>query len=119
MPTPSKDNSAKALRELVRVLEEAVQAGVHSVGLEYKDGELMVFHNFGNVAFGASRIAEDLRQGVIDVLVKGAGLSRKSRGKMQIRLLDKDFDAVAERYESFGERAYNLTLKERTKKTGR
>ena len=37
---------------------------------------------------------------------------------MQITLLGKDFEVVVEEYDSFGESAYNLTLKERKKKTG-
>jgi hypothetical protein len=112
------DNSARAFQELVRVLEEAVQAGVDSVGLEYKGRDLMVFHFLGNTGLGASRIPQELQQDVIAELVNRAGLSRKSRGKMQVGLLGKDYDAVVEEYDSFGESAFNLTLKERKKKAG-
>jgi hypothetical protein len=59
-----------------------------------------------------------LQQAVIEELVKRAGLSWKSRGKMQVSLLDKEYEAVVEEYDSFGESAYNLTLKERKKKAG-
>jgi hypothetical protein len=111
-------NSTKAFQELVRMLEEAVRAGAHSVGLEYKGRDLMVFHNFGNTGLGASRIPQELQQDVIAALVKGAGLSGKSKGKMKVRLLGKDYEAVVEEYDSFGESAYNLTLKERKKKAG-
>src|SRR5438132_1642208 len=107
------DNSDKAFQELVRLLEEAVQAGAHSVGLEYKGRDLLVFHNFGNTGLGASRIPEELQQEVIEELVRKAGLSRKSRGKMQVRLLGKDYEVIVEEYDSFGESAFNLTLKER------
>src|SRR6516225_4973067 len=102
------DNSARAFQELVRVLEEAVRAGVNSIGLEYKGRELMVFHQAGPLGLGASRIPQELQQDVIAELVKRAGLSRKSRGKMQIRLLGKDYDAVVEEYDSFGESAFNF-----------
>jgi hypothetical protein len=112
------DNSGRAFQELVRVLAEAVRAGVDSVGLEYKGRDLMVFHNFGNTSLGASRIPQELQQDVIAELVKGAGLSRKSKGKMQVCLLGKDYEAVVEEYDSFGESAFNLTLKERKKKAG-
>jgi hypothetical protein len=112
------DTSDQAFQELVHVLEEAVRAGVNSVGLEYKSRDLMVFHNVGSVGLGAARIPQELQQAVIEELVKRAGLSRKSRGKMQVRLLDKDYEAVVEEYDSFGESAYNLTLKERKKKAG-
>src|SRR5215831_8846705 len=112
-------NSVRAFQELVRVLEEAIRAGVDSVGLEYKGRDLMVFHNFGSTGLGASRIPQELQQDVIAELVKRAGLSRKSRGKMQVRLLGKDYEAVVEEYDSFGESAYNLTLKDRKKKADR
>jgi hypothetical protein len=112
------DNAARAFQELVRVLEEAVRAGVDSVGLEYKGRDLMVFHNFGSTGLGAARIPQELQQGVIAELVQRAGLSRKSRGKMQVCLLGKDYQAIVEEYDSFGESAYHLTLKERKQKAG-
>ena len=76
------DNSARAFHELLRMLEEAVRAGADAVGLEYKGRDLMVFHNFGNAGLGASRIPHELQQEVLEELVKRAGLSRKSKGKM-------------------------------------
>jgi hypothetical protein len=41
------DNSAKAFQELVRVLAEAVQFGVSSIGLERKGRDLIVFYQAG------------------------------------------------------------------------
>lgn len=108
----------KAFQELVRVLEEAARAGANSIGLEYKGRELMVFHQAGPLGLGAGRIADDLKQAVIEELVKRAGLSRKSRGKMQVSLLGKDYEIAVEEYDSFGESAFNLTLKVRKKKAG-
>ena len=113
------DNSAKAFQEIISVLEEAVRDGVNSIGLEYKGRQLMVFHQAGPLGLGAGRIADELQQDVIAELVKRAGLSRKSRGKMQVNLLGKDYEITVEEYDSFGESAYNLTLKERRKKAGR
>ena len=113
------DKSARAFQELVRVLEEAVQAGVNSVGLEYEDRDLMVYYNFGNTGLGASRIPHELQHKVIAELIKRAGLSRKCRGKMQVSLLGKDYEALVEEYDSFGESAFNLTLKERKRKADR
>jgi hypothetical protein len=113
------DNSARAFQELVRVLEEAVRAGVISIGLEYKGRDLMVFHQAGPLGLGAGRIPQELQQAVIAELVKRAGLARKSRGKMQVRLLGKDYEAIVEEYDSFGESAFQLTLRERIKKPGR
>jgi hypothetical protein len=108
------DNAA--FQELVRVLEQAVQAGVTSLGLEYKGRELMVFHQAGPVGLGAARIAEDLRQAVIEELVERAGLSRKSKGNFQVQLLGKDYEVTVKEYDSFGESAFTITLKELKKK---
>ncbi len=113
------DNSAKAFQELVRVLEEAVRSGVPTLGLVYKGRELVVFHQAGPLGLGAARISEDLQQAVIEEIVNRAGLERKSRGRMLVTLLGKDYEAIVEEYDSFGESAYNLTLKERKKKAGR
>jgi hypothetical protein len=39
--------------------------------------------------------------------------------RLSSSLVGKDYEAVVEEYDSFGESAFNLTLKERKKKTGR
>lgn len=111
------DKSDTALRELVRVLEEAVQAGVASIGLEYQGRDLIVFHQAGIVGLGAARISADLQQSVIEELVKRAGLSRKSKGHLQVQLLGKDYEVAVKEYDSFGESAFTITLKELKKKT--
>lgn len=112
-------NLDAAFQELVRVLEAAVQAGVTAIGLEYECRELMVYFQAGNVGVGVARIAKDLQQAVIEELVKRAGLARKARGKMLVTLLGKDCEVVVEEYDSFGESAFNLTIRERKKKTCR
>ena len=38
----SSDKSAAAFQELVRILEEAVQVGATSIGIEFEDRELVV-----------------------------------------------------------------------------
>lgn len=106
----------QAYQVLVRVLEQAVHAGVTSIGIEWKGRELMVFYQAGPLGLGAGRIAEDMQQAVIEELVNRAGLGRRSKGKMQITLLGKEFEVAVEEYNSFGESAFNLTLKERKKK---
>jgi hypothetical protein len=110
----SQDDSAgKAFRELVHLLEEAVQAGADSVGLEYEGRDLIVYHQFGNTSLGAARIPKELQQAVIQEVVKNAGLSRKLKGKMQVKLLGKEYEAGVKEYDSFGESAFTITLKER------
>ena len=102
----------KAFQEIIRVLEAAVEAGVNSVGLEYKGAELMVFYQRGQVGFGAGSIPEHLQQAVIDEIVQRAGLKRKSRGKMSVALHGSEYEVIVEEYDSFGESAFNLTLSE-------
>lgn len=113
------ENPDQAFLELVRVLEGAVQAGVTSIGLEYQGRELMVFYQAGMVGLGAASIPQELQDAVIEEIVNRAGLSRKSKGKMQVSLLGKDYEAVVEEYDSFGESAFTVTLKELKKKSGR
>src|SRR5271166_6632562 len=99
------NNSEKAFLELVRVLEDAVQAGANSVGLEYEGRDLIVYHNYGITGLGAARIAQELQEPVIEEIVRRAGLSSKARGKMQVSLLGKDYEAVVGEYDSFRESA--------------
>jgi len=106
------DNSSRAFQELIRVLEGAVQAGVSTIGLEYKGGDLRVFFQSGPIGFGAGCISKDLQQAVINELVERAKLKRKSRGKFPVTLLGNDFQAIVEEYDSFGESAYSLNLME-------
>ena len=57
-----------------------------------------------------------MQQAVIEQIVQRAGLARKSKGKMQVKLLGKDYEVSVEEYDSFGESAFNLKLKQKTKK---
>ena len=110
------NKSDQAYRELIRVLEDAVRAGADSVGLEYEDRNWIVYHNFGNTGLGAALIANELQWDVINQIYERAGLSRKSRGKMQVSLLGKDYEVAVKTHESFGESVYHLTLKGRQEK---
>jgi hypothetical protein len=84
---------------------------VISLSLEHKGRELMVFHQAGHVDLGATRIPEDLQKAVIDELAKRAGLARGSKGKMPVTRLGREFEVVVEEFDSFGESAFNLSLR--------
>lgn len=60
-------------------------------------------------------IPKELQQDVIEKLVEKAGLSRKSKGKFQVQLRGKDYEVTVKEYDSFGESAFTITLKERQK----
>jgi hypothetical protein len=109
----------EAFHELVRVLEQAVQAGVTSFCLERKGRELMVFHETGPVGLGATRIPEDLQQAVIEELAKRADLAHRSMGKLPVTHHGREFEVVVEELDSFGESAFNLVLRERKRTAGR
>ncbi len=108
--------SDQAYRELIRVLEDALRAGADSVEMEYEDHNWIVYHNYGNTGLGGARIAKELEWDVINQIRERAGLSRKSKGKMQVSLLGKDCEVAVKTRESFGELVYHLTLKERQDK---
>lgn len=105
--------SDEAYQEIVRLLEDAVQTEVDSVGLEYKGRDLLIFYQRGQTGIGAGTISEDLQQAVIKELITRAHLERKCRGKMPMTLLGKEYDVIVEEYDSFGDSAFNLTLKRR------
>lgn len=103
--------SDEAFQKLVRVLEEAVQAGADSVGLEWEDRDLVVYLYFGDTGLGSVSIPRDLQEPVLGELVERANLTRKPKGRMQVNLLGKDYVVTVNEYDSFGESAFTLTLK--------
>ena len=105
------DMSDEAFRELVRVLEKAVQAGADSVGLEWEDRDLVVYLNFGDTGLGSVSIPRDLQEPVLGELIERANLTRKPKGRMQVNLIGNDYVVTVNEYDSFGESAFTLTLK--------
>ena len=108
MPKHEKEFS-RAFRELVRVLEEAVQAGADSVELEFEDRELIVYFNFGNAGIGGVHIPKELQRSVIDEIWNQA---QKSRGKFPVSLLGKEYLVAVKTRQSFDEWVYLLVLEE-------
>jgi hypothetical protein len=108
-PTPDdSDKSAKAFKELIRILEAAGWLGVDSVELEWSDKDLLVFHGEGNAA---TTIAKELQLDVLGEIVKRAQLLRKHKGYMRLRLLGEEYSVIVDEYDHFGESAFTLTLK--------
>jgi hypothetical protein len=112
------DKSAKAFKEIVRVLEAALWTGSESIGLEWKGNDLLVFHDSGNTGLAATMIAKQLQLDVIGEIVKRAKLLRKHKGNFRIRLLGEEYSVAVEEYDHFGESAFTLTLKKRGKSDG-
>jgi hypothetical protein len=117
---PKDANQAeKAFRELVRVLEEAVQAGVDSVELEWEGRDLFAFQCLGHAAVGTAPFPRELQGPVLEELVKRAGLGDKPRGKLPVTLLGEKYEVPVKEYENFGESAFVLKLKKGGKKKHR
>ena len=119
MTTPMSeddDKSEKAFRELVRVLEDAVRAGVDSMELEWEGQDLFAFQCLGHAAVGTAPFPRELQGPVLEELVKRAGLGDKPRGKMLVTLLGEKYEVPVKEYENFGESAFVLKLKKPGKK---
>jgi hypothetical protein len=111
------DNSAKALRELIRVLEETVKAGADCLELEWEDRDLVAYQYLGHTGIGAVAIPQDLQEAVVKEIVRRAKLSRTPTGTMLLTLLGNEYDVFVKQYDSFGEAAFTLRLNKARKKT--
>jgi hypothetical protein len=106
----SDDKSERAFHELVRVLEEAAQAGADSLELEWEGRDLMAFQCLGHAAVGTAPFSRDLQSAVLEEVVQRAGLRRKSKGRMLLTLNEEEYEVLVKQYESFGESAFILKL---------
>jgi hypothetical protein len=103
-----------AFKELIRVLEAAVLAGVESLGLEWQGDDLLVFH--ASEVNAAAKIPKRLQLAIVAEIVGRAQIGRKHKGNMRLSLLGQEYSVAVEEYDSFGESAYKLMLKSRGKK---
>ena len=110
------DTSADAFQHLVRILEEAVQAGADCLELDWEDRELVVYQYFGHTGVGAVSIPEELQEAVLREIVKRAKLTRKPTGTMLLTLLGNEYEVFVKEYDSFGESAFTLRLNKARKR---
>jgi hypothetical protein len=108
------ENSEGAFQYLVRLLEEAVQAGADSVGLEREDGDLTVVQYSGNSGMELGPIPKELEQALVDEIIDRAGLAHSPRGEIQIYLAGRDYRVIVDERDDSGESAFNLLLKKST-----
>jgi hypothetical protein len=104
------DKSEKAFRELIRILEETIQAGADCLELEWEDRELVAYQYHGSAGIGAVAISKELQDAVIKEIVKRASLHRKPTGKLLLSLLGKEYEVFVKGYDSYGESAFTLRL---------
>lgn len=110
------ENSEAAFQYLVRMLEEAVQEGADSVGLEREDGDLTVVQYSKRSGLAQGPVPKELEQALVDEIIDRAGLAHMSRGEMQIFLAGRDYRVIVDTRDDFGESAFNLLLKKDTRR---
>ena len=108
------ENSEGAFQYLVGMLEEAVQEGADSVGLEREGGDLMVVQYSKNSGLALGPIPEELEQVLVDEIIDRAGLAHSPRGEIQIYLAGRDHRVIVDERDDSGESAFNLLLKKST-----
>jgi hypothetical protein len=95
--------------QLVAILSDAVAGGADTVTLEYDSGRcLEVLFHIGNAGAGFALRGEEaaeLRAAVYDEKKKG-------RGRMRLNLHGKDYIVQIKPFDSFGETAYRLVVRE-------
>jgi hypothetical protein len=104
------ENADKALHELVRILEEAVQAKADCLELEWEGGDLVAYQYLGSTGVGAASIPEEIRTAILREIIRRAKLTRNPTGTMPITLLGKEYEVFVKQYESFGEDCFTLRL---------
>lgn len=105
------ENSEGAFQYLVGVLEEAVEAGADSVGLEREGGDLMVVQYSKRSGLAQGPVPKELEQALVDEIIDRAGLADTSRGEIQIFLAGRDYKVIVDERDDWGESAFNLLLK--------
>ena len=110
------ENSEAAFQYLVRVLEEAVQEGADSVGLEREDGDLTVVQYSKSSGLALGPVPKELEQVLVDEIIDRAGLAHTFKGEIQIFLAGRDYKVIVDERDDWGESAFNLLLKKDTRR---
>lgn len=108
------ENSEGAFQYLVGVLEEAIQEGADSVGLEREDGDLTVVQYSGNRGMEIGPVPKEMEQPLVDEIIDRAGLAHTSRGEIRIYMAGIDYRVIVDERDDSGESAFNLLLKKDT-----
>jgi hypothetical protein len=119
MSTPRVDTQTRAEQQFQSYLDEAVGAGADAILLEYVPERLEVCFMLGDT--GAGRVLKDskLAGDLMQLVAKRAGLNAKSRGTMTWASHGQPVRIAVEEYDSFGECAFRLKLKQASAKNPR
>jgi hypothetical protein len=112
MPKDSEE-SKKAFRELVRILERAVNAGADCLELETEGQDVVAYQYAGGTGIGAEAISEDIRDAVLREISHRANLRHKPTGSLLLTLAGEEYELFVTEDDRFG----GLTLRlNRTRK---
>ena len=96
---------------LVSVLEEALEARVDSIRLEYEDTGLGVNFFSGELGSLVGIVPHDQEQDVLAALIEKAGMATKLHGEIRLRLHGHEQVISVKEINSFGESAYLLRFR--------
>jgi hypothetical protein len=113
----SKQNNGSetgAEQQLEAYLAEALSAGADEIVLEYVAEGLEVMFMLGDT--GAGRVLKDakLAGALMELIGERAGLETNAKGTMTCEIHGQPVQIAVEEYDSFGECAFRLTLKQTT-----
>lgn len=100
----------RAIEYLSQILHEAVDTGADTVTLErVPDGLEICFLRAGS---GVGTVLEDraLESALIELLVRRAGLEKRTRGELKWNIHGQERGIRVEEYDSFGESCFRLKL---------
>jgi len=100
----------EAVEKLHQILEEAIDGGADSIGLEYVAEGLEVSMMFAGTGIGEVLDDPVLASNVIGLIIDRAKLENKSRGVMSWMLFGKQRSIMVEENDSFGESGFRLQL---------
>jgi hypothetical protein len=112
MPKDSEE-SKKAFRELVRILERAVKAGADCLEIETEGQDVVAYQYSGGTGIGAEAIPNDIKDAVLKEISHRANLRHKPTGSILITLAGEEYELFVKEDDRFG----GLTLRmNRTRK---
>ncbi len=96
---------------LQSIIETAINEGADAIELEYVPEGLEVTYVTGNMGVGEVVTDRASMKRIVDELIAQAKLEHRSRGGLKWAYRGKSYDIRVEEYESFGESAFRLILK--------
>jgi hypothetical protein len=104
----NQNETERAVEYLNRILHEAVDAGADTVELERVPEGVEICFLAGGSGSGTVLKDSELESELIELLVVGAGLEDRPKGKLKWNIHGQDRAIAVEEYDSFGESCFRL-----------